>query len=113
VPQERADPAVRRAIERDVLDPQLVEATHLLAVEQLTPTEAATTDRPDHFKWVRIEAEPAHYADAVANAGLLDTIVQASKVREERRHAIRAERRTLVPAKPGELDAAKIRATLG
>ena len=36
VPQDRADLAVLRAIERDVLDPDVVDAALALALEQLT-----------------------------------------------------------------------------
>jgi hypothetical protein len=38
VPQERADLAVLRAVERDVLDPQVVEAALVLALERAADT---------------------------------------------------------------------------
>jgi hypothetical protein len=71
----------------------------------------ATADRREHLRVElgRVDVELARYADAIADAGPLDTIVQAIKIREERRQAIRAELRTLAPAKPGEVDAPKIR----
>jgi len=60
-----------------------------------------------------IEAELVRYAEAIADAGPLETILQAIKVRERRRDSIRAELKALVPQKSRELDAGGIRATLG
>jgi len=45
----------------------------------------------------RLEGELTRYADAIADAGPLATILQAAKVREQRRDAIRAE----LPAEEG------------
>lgn len=38
---------------------------------------------------VRFETELARYAEAVADVGPLETVLQAVKVREQRRNAIR------------------------
>ena len=114
VPQERADLAILRAVERDVLDPEVVEVALVLSLEQLTQSDLAASDRRDYLKTelVRIEEELARYADAIADAGPLATIVQAIKVREERRETIRCELRTLNLVRRGESDVARIRATL-
>jgi len=105
---------VLRAIERDVLDPEVVEAALALALQQLTQSDMGTAARRDELKaeLIRIEAELARYAEAIADAGPLDTILRAIKVREQRRDTIRAELKMLAPQKPREVDVGRIRATL-
>jgi hypothetical protein len=61
---------------------------------------------------IRIEAELVRYAEAIADAGPLETIVAAIKVRAHRRDSIRAELKALAPQKSREFDARGIRATL-
>ena len=60
----------------------------------------------------RVDGELARYAEAIADAGPLDTILQAIRVREERRDAIRADLKVFTLPKAGEPDAREIRATL-
>jgi hypothetical protein len=114
VPQDRADLAVLRAVERDVLDPQVVEAALVFALDQLTRADTRSAARREDLRTelVRIEAELARYAEAIADAGALDTILQAIKIREERRDAIRQELKVFALQRPGEPDAKEIRATL-
>jgi len=50
----------------------------------------------------RLEAELARYAEAIANVGPLATILQAVKVREQRRDAIRTELKTLATPRSAE-----------
>jgi hypothetical protein len=50
---------------------------------------------------------------AIADVGPLETILQAIRVREHRRDAIRAELKALAPQKPRDVDVGGIRATLG
>jgi hypothetical protein len=106
VPQERADLAVPRAIERDVLDPDVVETGLALALQELTQAGRGTAARRDELRaeLIRIEAELGRYAEAIADTGPLETIVQAIKIREHRRDSIRAEMKALVPQKSRELD---------
>ena len=102
-------------LERDVLDPQVVEAALVFALEQLTRADTGSAARREDLRTelVRIEAELARYAEAIADAGPLDTILQAIKVREARRDAIRQELKVFALQRPGEPDAKEIRATLG
>src|SRR5438093_515115 len=115
VVQERADLAVLRAIERDVLDPEVVETGLALALQELTQSGTGTAARRDELKaeFTRIEAELARYGEAIADVGPLETILQAIRVREHRRDAIRAELKALAPQKPRDVDVGGIRATLG
>jgi site-specific DNA recombinase len=114
VPQDRADLAVLRAIERDVLDPDVVETGLTLALQELTQASRGTAARREELRadLIRIEAELVRYAEAIADAGPLETIVAAIKVREHRRDSIRAELKALAPQKSREFDAGGIRATL-
>ena len=114
MPQDRADLTVLRAIERDVLDGDVVDAALAFALRELTPSDDVGIARRDELKaeLVRIEAELARYADAVADAGPLEAILQTLKVREQRREAIVTELKVLAPQKPREIDVARIRATL-
>jgi Transposase/Recombinase zinc beta ribbon domain len=93
VPQERAEVTVLRGIERDVLDAQVVEAAIAFSFEQLTHADRASAVRREALRTEleRLDDELARYADAIGNAGPLDTILQAIKVPEERRDAIRGE----------------------
>ena len=114
VPQARAELAVLRAIERDVLDPQVVDAALAFALEQLTRSDTASgTPREElRTELARIDAELARYAEAIADAGPLDAILQAIKAREDRRETIRQELKVFALRRPGEPDAREIRATL-
>ncbi len=57
--------------------------------------------------------EPARYTEAIAEAGPFETILQAVKVREQRREAIRTELKTLVVQRLAEpRDTSLIRAAL-
>ncbi len=113
--QERADLAVLRAIERDVLDPEVVETGLALALQELAQSGTGAAARRDELKveLTRIEAELVRYAEAIADVGPLEAILQAIRVREHRRDAIRAELKALAPQKPREVDVGGIRATLG
>jgi hypothetical protein len=90
-----ADEAVLRAVTRDVLDPEVVGEALELALRDIEQPAAAGAARVDTLKneLVRLEAELSRYAEAIADAGPLATILQALKVREQRRDTseIRAE----------------------
>jgi len=61
----------------------------------------------------RLDVELARYAEAIAEGGPLDTILQAVKAREQRRDAIRREMKTLASQQGFQpQDASEIRATL-
>jgi site-specific DNA recombinase len=110
-----ADDAVLRAVARDVLDPEVVGEALDLAVRELEQPATAAAARQDAFKaeLARLEIELARYAEAIADAGPLATILQAVKGREQRREAIRAELQTLAAQRRAEpVDAAQIRSTL-
>ena len=110
-----ADDAVLRAVTRDVLDPAVVNEALDRAVRELEQPNTATAEQLDTLKgeFTRIETELARYVDAIADAGPLDTILQALKIREQRRDAIRAELKTLAVKRRAEpCDASGIRATL-
>src|SRR5207237_3677074 len=100
VPQDRADLTVLRAIERDVLDPEIVEAALFVSLQQLAHPDTASATRRDALsdELARLEAELARYAEAIAEAGPLDAIVNAIRVREGRRDALRRELKALAAA---------------
>ncbi len=85
-----ADDAVLRAVTRDVLDPAVVSEALDLGLRDLEQPDTAAAARLDGLK-----SELARYAEAIADAGPLDTILQAIRVREQRREAIRTELKTL------------------
>ena len=61
----------------------------------------------------RLEAELTRYAEAIADAGPLATILQAVKGREQRRDAIRSELKTLAtPRRPQPCNTSRIQAEL-
>jgi hypothetical protein len=92
----------------------VVETGLTLALQELTQAGRGTVARREELRaeLIRIEAELVRYAEAIADAGPLETIVAAIKVREHRRDSIRAEMKALVPQKSREFDAGGIRATL-
>lgn len=61
----------------------------------------------------RVETELGRYAESIADVGPLDTILNAIRVREERRDATRHELKAPAPQGSGERDPGEIRATLG
>ena len=80
-------------------------------LEQPAPGAA----RIDTFKaeLTRLEGELSRYAEAIANAGPLATILEAVKVRERRRDAVRMELKSLsTPARAKMRDSSEIRAEL-
>lgn len=110
-----ADDAVLRAITRDVLDREVVGEALDLALRELEQPDAAAASHHDSLRaeLARLEAELARYAEAIAEAGPLPTILQAVKTREQRRGAIQAELRTLAAQRrPDPVDASRIRPTL-
>jgi hypothetical protein len=109
-----ADETVLRAITRDVLDPEVVGEALELALRELEQP-AADAARGDTLKaeLTRLESELSRYAEAIADAGPLATILQAVKVREQRRDAIRTELKTLgTPGRVKVRDTSEIRAEL-
>jgi hypothetical protein len=110
-----ADNVVLQAITRDVLDPEVVDEALNLALRDLEQPATAGAARTDTLKneLARLEAELSRYAEAIADAGPLATILQAVKVREQRRDAIRSELKTLAtPRRAGTRDTCEIRAEL-
>ena len=111
---ERLD-TVLRAVTRDVLDPEVVREALDLAVRDLEQPAIAGAARLDTLKneLARVEVELNRYAEAVADAGPLETLLQAVKVREQRRDTIRSELKTLTTQRRVEpRDTSDIRATL-
>jgi hypothetical protein len=109
-----ADNVVLQAITRDVLDPEVVDEALNLALRDLEQPATAGAARTDTLKneLARLEAELTRYAEAIADAGPLATILQAVKVREQRRDAIRSELKTLAtPRRAGTRDTCEIRAS--
>ncbi len=87
----------------------MVETGLALALQELTGRSGHCACRDElRAELIRIEAELVRYAEAIADAGPLETIVQAIKFREDRRDSIRAEMKALVPQKSRELDASGI-----
>jgi hypothetical protein len=110
-----ADAAILRAVTRDVLDAQVVSAALHLALRELEQPETAAAARVDtlRIELARIDAELSRYGEAIAGAGPLDTIIQAVKVREQRREAIRVELKALATQRRAEPDdPSRIRSTL-
>jgi Recombinase zinc beta ribbon domain len=110
-----ADAAVLQAITRDVLDPEVVGEALDIALRNLEHPATASAERTDTLKneIARLEAELSRYAEAIADAGPLTTILQAVKVREQRREAIRRELKTIAtPRAVRTRDASEIRVEL-
>jgi hypothetical protein len=115
VNQERADLAVLRAVERDVLDPEVVAAAISLALDRLSQSDTLNAGRRNELRaeLVRIETELARYVEAIAQAGPLDAILKAIKLREERRDAIHRDLKLAAASqKSTDADPTMIRATL-
>ena len=115
VDMHRADDVVLQAITRDVLDPEVVGEALDLALRDLEQPATAGAARVDTLKneLARLDAELSRYAQAIADAGPLATILQAVKVRELRRDAIRTELKTLAtPRQAGTRHTSEIRAEL-
>ncbi len=110
-----ADDTVLQAVTRDVLDPEVVREALDLALRDLEQPATAVAARLDTLKneLARLEVELNRYAEAVADAGPLETLLQAVKVREQRRDTIRSELKTLTTQRRVEpRDTSDIRATL-
>jgi hypothetical protein len=90
---DRSDVAVLEAIERDVLQPEIVAASVRKAVERLKPhTEAAQSARGGLEKRLAlIERELSRLAAGIAAGGELETLVLTLKQRETERDGIRRE----------------------
>jgi len=109
-----ADESVLRAITRDVLDPDVVREALDLALRDLEQPASATA-RIDTLKaeLTRLESELGRYVGAIADAGPLATILEAVKVRERRRDAVRMELKSLGTPAPAKVrDTSEIRAEL-
>ena len=110
-----ADDTVLQAVTRDVLDPEVVREALDLALRDLEQPATAVAARLDTLKneLARLEVELNRYAEAVADVGPLETLLQAVKVREQRRDTIRSELKTLTTQRRVEpRDTSDIRATL-
>jgi len=110
-----ADDTVLQAVTRDVLDPEVVREALDLALRDLEQPATAVAARLDTLKneLARLEVELNRYAEAVADAGPLETLLQAVKVREQRRDTIRSELKTLTTQRRVESrDTSDVRATL-
>src|SRR5437899_2330457 len=79
-----ADDTVLQAVTRDVLDPEVVREALDLALRDLEQPATAVAARLDTLKneLGRLEVELNRHAEAVADAGPLETLLQAVKVRE-------------------------------
>src|SRR3989449_10653065 len=110
-----ADDTVLQAVSRDVLDPEVVREALDLALRDLEQPATAIAARVDTLKneLARLEVELNRYAEAVADAGPLETLLQAVKVREQRRDTTRSELKTLTTQRRVESrDTSDVRATL-
>jgi tetratricopeptide (TPR) repeat protein len=110
-----ADDAVLRAVTRDVLDPDVVREALDLALRELEQPDGAVAARLETLKTelARLDAELARYAEAIADAGPLDAILQAIKARQLRRDAVRTELKTLATQRRAEpQNMSDVRATL-
>ncbi len=110
-----ADDTVLNAITRDVLDPEVVTEALDLALRDLEQPAPAGAARIETLtaELVRLDSELSRYAEAIADAGPLETILRAVKVREERRAAIRTELKKLRTSRPAQpRDTSEIRAEL-
>src|SRR5262245_14866535 len=114
-PSLSADNVVLHAITRDVLDSEVVGEALDLALRDLEQPATALSPRTDTLKneLARLDVELSRYAEAIADAGPLATILQAVKAREQRRDAIRSELKTLAtPRRAGTRATSEIRAEL-
>jgi DNA invertase Pin-like site-specific DNA recombinase len=99
-----ADDAVLRAITRDVLDSEVVREALDLALRDMEQPDLAVAAHLETLKneLGRLDAELVRYAEAIAASGPLDVILQAIKVREQRRGVIRTKLKTLGAQRPFE-----------
>jgi hypothetical protein len=115
-----AGPPNRPELPRDCIDQHendrdVVGEALDLALRELEQPAAAATARVETLQneLVRLERELSRYAEAIADAGPLATILQAVKVRELRRESIRAELKQLAtPRSANTRDTFEIRAEL-
>jgi hypothetical protein len=93
VPVEVADEAVLTAIEHNLLRPHIVAAALESAVSILSREDGGVTSRRDAVaqELAAAENELRRYAEAIATAAPLPSILDAIKTSEERRMALRAE----------------------
>jgi len=97
------------------LDSEVVGEALDLALRDLEQPATAVSPRTDTLKneLARLDVELSRYAEAIADAGPLATILQAVKAREQRRDAIRSELKTLAtPRRAGTRATSEIRAEL-
>jgi site-specific DNA recombinase len=92
-PMEVADWAVLSAIEHDLLRPEVVEEALREAVRELhlSIDEVARRREELQGELIKLDGELARYAEAIATAGELSSIVAEMKKREVRRTHLKAE----------------------
>jgi septal ring factor EnvC (AmiA/AmiB activator) len=94
MPMGATDHAVLTVIERDVLDPRVVERTIQKTLVLLQPTRTDRQDRRDqlHATLERIESELARLLEViVAGAGDASTLAKAIRERERQKTRLEAE----------------------
>ena len=99
-----------------MLDPEVVEAALELALGDLCAPESASVTNRDHLhtELQRLDVELKRYAEAIADAGPLASVLTAIKVREQRRDAIRAELAARVtPGRTAKIDRRAVRRRSG
>jgi DNA invertase Pin-like site-specific DNA recombinase len=96
IPMELADQAVLGVIEREILQPDIVESVVERALELLQPAGAGDARRREVRQALDdLRAELDRLTGAIASGGQLPALLNAIKEREESRAQLEAELRTL------------------
>lgn len=114
MPPEAADVAVVEAMERELLDPNILEAAAARAVARVAapPVDVNTRRQALHTALSHTEAALARLTQAVAEGGSVATLVQAIRDQERRQQTIRAELADLDHPRVVPLSAPQLHAVL-
>jgi len=108
---QAADTAILEAIERDVMWPEVIEEAVRQAVDLLEVTSSDADERRHSLgaELRAVEEELSRYAEAIAKAGPLDSLLAELKRRESLREHLKSELRLItLETKVAPLDTARI-----
>jgi len=111
-PMERTNREVLSTLERDILQPKVVEAAVRKALERLRPQDPKEHDKLT-VDLAIVEAEAAHLAEAIASGGDIPALLDAVKEREKRRAYLQEELQAVEGLeKIAQLDLGKVKQDL-
>jgi hypothetical protein len=108
---QAADTAILEAIERDLMRPEVIQEAVRQALELLEPTSSGADERRTSLgaELSAVEEELSRYAEAIAKAGPLDSLLAELKRRENRRENLKSELKLIAgETKVASLDTARI-----